>query len=162
MERLVMEGGVQVRRARQERAERRRGRGGGGRRGGRGGGGGGGRRRRRQRRRRGEVEVGAGPVEEERGAVVGPGGVLGGGEGAEPLARALPRLPDLRHPLPPAPLPHAAVPELAILRPALPRRLLLRSPPSAAAAGAAAARRRLRSWRRHRAGVVAGLHRRRS
>jgi hypothetical protein len=52
-------------------------------------------------------------VEEERGAVVG------GCEGAEPLARPLSWLPDLRHPLAPTPLPHAAVPEVAIPRPAL-------------------------------------------
>jgi hypothetical protein len=74
-----------------------------------------------RRRRGGEVEVRARAVEEERGAVVGAGGVLGGGEGAEPLARPLPRLPDLRHPLAPAPLPHAAVPEVAVLRPVVAR-----------------------------------------
>ena len=109
------------------------------------------RRGERRRRRGGEVEVRAGAVEEERGAVVGARGVLGGGEGAEPLAGALPRLPDLRHPLAPAPLPHAAVPELAVLGPALGRLAL----PPAFSAGAAACRSFLG---RGRGLIVVGFH----
>ncbi|BAT16046.1 Os12g0168150, partial [Oryza sativa Japonica Group] len=71
---------------------------------------------RRRRRRRweggvlGEVELGAAAAEAEGGAVVGAGGVLGGVEGAEPHARRLVRVPDLRRPLPPRPLPHPSVP----------------------------------------------------
>ena len=66
-----------------------------------------------------EVELGAGAVEDDGGSVVGSGGVLGGGEGAEPAASPFAGLADLRHPFSPAPLPHAPVLELAVLRPAL-------------------------------------------
>jgi hypothetical protein len=75
-----------------------------------------GRRRRRPARRGsergglGEVELGAAAAEPERGAVVGPRGGLGRIEGAQPHARRLVRVPDLRRPLPPRPLPHSAVP----------------------------------------------------
>jgi hypothetical protein len=58
----------------------------------------------------GEVELGAGAAEAERGGVVGARGGLGGVEGPQPHARRLVRVADLRRPLPPRPLPHAAVP----------------------------------------------------
>lgn len=58
----------------------------------------------------GEVELGAAPAEAERGGVVGARRVLGGAEGAQPDARRLPRVPDLRRPLAPQPPPHPAVP----------------------------------------------------
>lgn len=70
-----------------------------------------------QRSRRLEVELGAGAVEDEGGAVVGTSGVLGGGEGAEPLAGALARLADLGDPLAPAALADAAVAELGVVGP---------------------------------------------
>uniref|UniRef100_A0A804PKS2 Uncharacterized protein n=1 Tax=Zea mays TaxID=4577 RepID=A0A804PKS2_MAIZE len=57
----------------------------------------------------GEVELGVLATELEGLAVVRHGGVLGGVEGAEPQARAVAREADLRHPLPPVALPHAAV-----------------------------------------------------
>jgi hypothetical protein len=56
-----------------------------------------------------EVEVRSAALDGERGHVVRAGGHLGGGERAEPDARLLPRLPDLRHPLAPRAHPHAAV-----------------------------------------------------
>lgn len=62
-----------------------------------------------------EVELGPGTVEDDGGPVVGPGGVLGGGESAKPLPRPLTRLADLGHPFPPAALAHAAVPELVVV-----------------------------------------------
>lgn len=83
-----------------------------------------------------EVELGPGAVEDEGGAVVCTGGVLGGGEGAEPLAGALAGLADLGDPLPPAALADAAVAELAVV--GAPLALAL---PAAAAAAAAA-----RAW----------------
>lgn len=69
----------------------------------------------RRRRRRlpgeelGEVEPGVLAAQLEGLAVVGHGGVLRRVEGTEPEARPVPRQPDLRHPLPPVSLPHAAV-----------------------------------------------------
>jgi hypothetical protein len=57
----------------------------------------------------GEVEARVLAAELEGLAVVGHGGVLGGVEGAEPEARAFPGEADLRHPLAPVALPHAAV-----------------------------------------------------
>jgi hypothetical protein len=72
-----------------------------------------GRLRRRGRAERGglrEVELGAAAAEPERGLVVGPRRGLGGVEGAQPHARRLVRVTDLRRPFPPRPLPHAAVP----------------------------------------------------
>jgi hypothetical protein len=58
----------------------------------------------------GEVEDGVGAAHGVRGAVVGPGGLLGGVEGAEPHADAVPaRVPDLGGELAPGPAPHAAV-----------------------------------------------------
>lgn len=65
--------------------------------------------------RRLEVELGAGAVEHDRSAVVGAGGVFGGGEGAEPFPGPLPRLSDLRHPLAPAPLSDSSVAEFAVV-----------------------------------------------
>lgn len=55
-------------------------------------------------------------VEDEGGAVVGACGVLGGGEGAEPAARALAWLADLGYPLAPAALSYSSVLELAVVR----------------------------------------------
>ncbi|GER50943.1 hypothetical protein STAS_28276 [Striga asiatica] len=102
------------RRPRQQRAEalRRRSRRGGGAGSGdvgHGGGGGG-------LFGRGEVELGPGAVQDDGGAVVGPGGFLRGGEGAEPTARAAAGFTDLGDPLAPAPLADAAVPELGVVR----------------------------------------------
>uniref|UniRef100_J3MUT9 Uncharacterized protein n=1 Tax=Oryza brachyantha TaxID=4533 RepID=J3MUT9_ORYBR len=57
----------------------------------------------------GEVDLGLGALEADGGRVVGAGGFLGGVEGPEPHPRRLHRVPDLRRPLPPRPLPHAAV-----------------------------------------------------
>lgn len=57
----------------------------------------------------GEVEVGIRAVEAAGGLVVGHGGLLGGGEGAEPEPGTLLGLPDLGHPLAPRPLPHSPV-----------------------------------------------------
>jgi hypothetical protein len=68
----------------------------------------------------GEVDLGLGPPDASRGAVVGARGGLGGGEGAEPDARALGGVADLCRPLAPRPPPDAAVHRLAL---ALPRRL---------------------------------------
>lgn len=77
----------------------------------------------------GQVEEGVGAVEPPRGLVVGERRLLGGGEGAEPEARPLVGLADLGYPLPPRPLPHAAVLARRVLRPALPpRRPLLPRP----------------------------------
>jgi hypothetical protein len=56
-----------------------------------------------------EVEVRGAALDRQRGYVVGARRHLGGGEGAEPDARLLARLPDLRHPLAPGPHAHAAV-----------------------------------------------------
>jgi hypothetical protein len=56
----------------------------------------------------GEVDLGLAAAEAARLHVVGPGGVLGGAEGAEPDAGALVRVADLRRPLAPGPLPDAA------------------------------------------------------
>jgi hypothetical protein len=60
----------------------------------------------------GEVDLGLGSPDAARGG-------LGGGEGAEPDARALGRVADLRRPLAPRPPPDAAVHRLALT---LPRR----------------------------------------
>jgi hypothetical protein len=116
-----------------------------------------GRRRRRPARRGsergglGEVELGAAAAEPERGAVVGPRGGLGRIEGAQPHARRLVRVPDLRRPLPPRPLPHSAVPP--------PRR---RAVAGAGAAAASTSRRRGRELVVVRAGaVLRGASRRR-
>jgi hypothetical protein len=72
----------------------------------------------------GEVEVGGGALEADQRGVVGARGGLGGGVGAEPYPRLLVGRPDLRHPRPPAPHPHALVlprpPALMLLL--LPRR----------------------------------------
>ena len=57
----------------------------------------------------GEVEDGCGALDGYGGDVVCPGGHVGVGERAEPDSGLLPGLPDLRHPLPPAPHPHSAV-----------------------------------------------------
>jgi hypothetical protein len=58
----------------------------------------------------GEVEDGVGAAHGVRGAVVCPGGLLGGVEGAEPHADAVPaRVADLGGELAPGPAPHAAV-----------------------------------------------------
>jgi hypothetical protein len=57
-----------------------------------------------------EVEDGVGAAHGVRGAVVGPGGLLGGVEGAKPHADAVPaRVADLGGVLAPRPAPHAAV-----------------------------------------------------
>jgi len=56
-----------------------------------------------------EVEVRGAALDRQRGHVVGARRHLGGGEGAEPDARLLAGLPDLRHPLAPGPHAHAAV-----------------------------------------------------
>ena len=64
-----------------------------------------------------EVELGPRAVEDEGGPVVGPCRVLGGGESAEPLTRALAGLADLGDPLAPAALADAAVAELAVVGP---------------------------------------------
>ncbi|KAE8805419.1 hypothetical protein D1007_18501 [Hordeum vulgare] len=61
----------------------------------------------------GEVGLGLGAAEGSRGAVVGEGGLHGGVEGAQPHARLLPRVADLRSVPPPRPLPHAPVVRLA-------------------------------------------------
>ncbi|GER47580.1 glutamate receptor ionotropic [Striga asiatica] len=63
----------------------------------------------RRRRRGGEVGLGLGAAEGPGGAVVGHGGLLGGVEGAEPHARLLPRVADLRRVPAPRPLPNAPV-----------------------------------------------------
>jgi len=57
---------------------------------------------------RGEVDLGLAAAEAACLDVVGPGGVLGGVEGAEPDAGALVRVADLRRPLAPGALPDAA------------------------------------------------------
>lgn len=57
-----------------------------------------------------------GAVEDDGGSVVGPGRVLGGGECSEPLAGPLTWLADLGDPFAPAPLPHAAVAKLVVVR----------------------------------------------
>ena len=100
---------VPARRGRR-RHGRRRGRSRRRRSGGRGDRGGG---RRGEARVLGEVELGAAAAEAERGLVVGARRGLGCLERAEPHARRLVRVPDLRRPLPPRPLPHAAEPPLA-------------------------------------------------
>jgi hypothetical protein len=69
-----------------------------------------------------EVELGARATELDGGLVVGPGGLLGGVERAQPLAHRAARVADLRRPLPPRPLPHAAVLVLLLPPPPLPRR----------------------------------------
>jgi hypothetical protein len=56
-----------------------------------------------------EIELGAAPAEAERRAVVGARRVLGGNKRAEPDARRLLGVPDLRRPLAPRPTPHPAV-----------------------------------------------------
>lgn len=61
---------------------------------------------------RGEVRPRLGPVDLARRRVVGPGRVLGGGEGAEPDPALLCRVPDLGGELAPRALPHAPVPDL--------------------------------------------------
>lgn len=68
----------------------------------------------RWRRGRGARKVGLSlrPPEGDGGGVVGPGGVLGGVEGAEPHPGFLPGIPDLGRKPPPRPLPDAAVPNL--------------------------------------------------
>lgn len=86
---------------------------------------GGGRRRIRRARARGglrgiragrlEVELSPGAVENDGGAVVSARCVLGGGEGAEPLAGALTRLADLGDPFAPAALSDATVAELVVV-----------------------------------------------
>jgi len=62
----------------------------------------------------GEVEARRVAAEAVGGLVVGERRLLGGVEGAEPEAGAVAREADLRHPLAPVPLPHAAV---QLLRP---------------------------------------------
>jgi hypothetical protein len=62
----------------------------------------------------GEVEARRVAAEAVGGLVVGQRRLLGGVEGAEPEPGAVAREPDLRHPLAPVPLPHAAV---QLLRP---------------------------------------------
>jgi len=62
-----------------------------------------------------EIKLGTGTVEDEGGAVVGSGGVFCGGEGAEPLARALTWLADLGDPFAPASLSDAAVPKFVVV-----------------------------------------------
>jgi hypothetical protein len=69
-----------------------------------------------------EVELGARAAELDGGAVVGPGGLLGGVERPEPLAHRAARVADLRRPLPPRPLAHAAVLVLLLPPPPLPCR----------------------------------------
>jgi hypothetical protein len=59
---------------------------------------------------RGEVGPGERAAQGPRGHVVGARRGLGGVEGAEPDARALHRVPDLRREPAPRPLPHAPVP----------------------------------------------------
>ena len=71
---------------------------------------------------RGEVELGLGAADVARRDVVGAGGLLGGGEGAEPDAGALPRVADLRRPASPRPAPDAAVRRLPPRRRRLGRR----------------------------------------
>ena len=68
----------------------------------------------RGRRRGGEVGLGLGAAEAAGGGVVGARGGLGGGEGTEPDAHAAHGVADLRRPLPPRPLPHAAEPPRAM------------------------------------------------
>uniref|UniRef100_A0A0A8XWS3 Uncharacterized protein n=1 Tax=Arundo donax TaxID=35708 RepID=A0A0A8XWS3_ARUDO len=63
-----------------------------------------------------EVELGLGALEAERRLVVGARRVLGRLEGAEPHAGRLHWVADLRRPLAPRPLPHAAVPRPWLLR----------------------------------------------
>ncbi|KAJ1268375.1 hypothetical protein BS78_07G129900, partial [Paspalum vaginatum] len=62
----------------------------------------------------GEVEARGVAAQAVGGLVVGERGLLGGVEGAEPQPGAVAGQPDLRHPLAPVPLPHAAV---QLLRP---------------------------------------------
>lgn len=62
-----------------------------------------------------EIKLGTGAVEDEGGTVVGSGGVFCGGEGAEPLARALTWLADLGDPFAPASLSDAAVPKFVVV-----------------------------------------------
>lgn len=64
------------------------------------------------RDRQGEVGLGLGPAEGAGRGVVGPGSGLGGVEGAEPDARFLPRISDLRREPAPWPLSDAAEPGL--------------------------------------------------
>ena len=63
-----------------------------------------------------EVELGLGPADLARRSVVGARGVLRGGVGAEPDARALPRVTDLRRPAAPGTAPDPAVRRLAARR----------------------------------------------
>jgi hypothetical protein len=57
----------------------------------------------------GEVGLGLGALETERGVVVGGRSDHGGVEGADPDAGRLARVPDLRRPLAPRPSPHATI-----------------------------------------------------
>ena len=56
-----------------------------------------------------------GTVEDDGGAVVGSGGVLGGGEGSKPLTSSLAWLADLGDPFAPASLSDAAVPKFVVV-----------------------------------------------
>ena len=62
-----------------------------------------------------KVELSAGSVQHDSGAVVGTSGVLGCGEGAEPFTGPLSGLSDLGHPLAPAPLSDSSVAEFAVI-----------------------------------------------
>lgn len=62
-----------------------------------------------------EVKLSPGAIEDDGGAVISTGGVLGGGERAEPLAGTLAWLADLGDPFSPASLPHSAVPEFVVV-----------------------------------------------
>ena len=71
--------------------------------------------------REGEIELGTRPTEAKGGAVIGPGGILGGVERAKPHALGAVGIPDLGRPLPPWPLPHSPVLVLLVLPPRLRR-----------------------------------------
>lgn len=62
-----------------------------------------------------EVKLCPGTVEDDGGAVVSSGGVLGGGKCSEPLARTLTWLADLGDPFAPASLSDAAVPKFVVV-----------------------------------------------
>jgi len=62
-----------------------------------------------------EVKLCPGTVEDDGGAVVGSGGVLGGGEGSKPLTSSLAWLADLGDPFAPASLSDAAVPKFVVV-----------------------------------------------
>nr|GMC47555.1 Uncharacterized protein TCM_015082 [Ipomoea batatas] len=57
----------------------------------------------------GEIENCGTPLDAQRRHVVSPRRHFRGGVSPQPYPRLLPRLPNLRHPFPPAPHPHASV-----------------------------------------------------